>query len=303
MKETIKQRNFKSEVFSLLFIVISSILMLIENIAVSENETLSLALYITAFLFAVFCLAVRAVNKSLDKNLSADLVVCVCSFAAFLLGFYQTGILSAMIFEYVNIISINLSSFIYKNSKMRYIRVFERAKQRVKLSDIEIGDRILVNEGEVLPFKCKDTVSGKMMNSGEIVTQSTVVEVYSQSNIYRDYEPDFQNTDKIGKISLIAVAGIFAVSTIICVVLGVLGGTMETTVYNILTVLVCLPFELTFLRLKSKKANIIYLTVGTVITAILIVLSILGVFPLWIAVIIRCVITFSLKNSMNFIKL
>ena len=303
MKEIIKQRNFKNELLSLLFVAIASILMLIQNIAVSQNETLSLTLYIISFFFSVFCLAVRAVNKALDKNISADLIVCVCAFVSFLLGFYQTGIISALVFEYIYIIFILISSFIFKHRSKNYVRILSDAKQRVKLYNVEINDRILVNEGEILPFKCRDTVSGNLMQAGESVPKNTVVQVYSLPNIYKEYEPDFVNADKSKKLSLLVAAGLLLVSAIICIVLNVLGGAVDVAVYNILSVLACLPFELIFLKFDTKNTNIIYLSVSGIVTLPLVALSIFGILALWIAVTVRAVITFSFKIIMNFMKL
>ena len=82
-------RSVKNEIISLCAIFISSVLMLIENITVFNNESLSLFLYTVAFLFSVFNFSVRGISSIMEKRITKDFVSAIVVFGVFLAGFYQ----------------------------------------------------------------------------------------------------------------------------------------------------------------------------------------------------------------------
>lgn len=293
-------RSIKDEIISLCAVFISSILMLIENIVVFNNEGLSLFLYTLAFLFAVFRLAVRGVSAIMEKRITKDFVCSIIVFAVFLAGFYQNSILSALVFELFNVIIQMISNKTFVSRTSGYIRILENAKERVTLSDINANDSIFILKGKTIPFDCKDQLKNQEYKTFDIAEKDMLVTVTEKSLIYAKFEKKNIHLDRLRKILSLVLIGLFLILSIISIVIGVKTNGIDSVIYSIFAMLLCFPFDFIWIKPTIKKADTIYVSAVFAVFLTLMILMFFSVFSLWILMIISCILSLLSHIYLNF---
>lgn len=293
-------RSIKDEIISLCAVFISSILMLIENITVFNNEGLSLFLCTAAFLFAVFRFSVRGISALMEKRITKDFVCSIIVFSVFLAGFYQNSILSALIFELFNVIIQTASNKTFISRTSGYIRILENAKERVGLSDININDSIFILKGKIIPFDCKDQLKNQEYKALDIAENDLLVTVTEKSLIYAKVNKDNSFLDRLRKILSFVLIGEFLILSIISMIIGVKTNGVDSVLYSIFAMLLCFPFDLIWIKLTIKKADTIYVSAVFAMFFILMILMFFSVFSLWILMIISCVLSLLAHIYLNF---
>ncbi len=297
MKESFKIRNKKRDLIILCSIFLSSLIMLIENLTVSDNEALAVCLYIAAFAFAVFNAAVRAVSGLLERRLTDAVLITIASFTAFLLGYYQSAVLSALLYEYIRMAAriINCKLF---SKKTKTVRILSDSKQTVSLSALKKGDTILVIAGECPFVKCADKVSGETLEPLDKPARDTVAEVIECEPVCREHAfavNSLQNSKKIGFLASVAL--IIAVGAVFMII-GVKSSSVTVSVYKLLCAILCLPYPVLCIDLTSNRANIVLSAVYFAVCAVFTALIYAGFIPMWTAVLIKCV----LQSAMLILK-
>lgn len=294
-------RSVKNEIISLCAIFISSVLMLIENITVFNNESLSLFLYTVAFLFSVFNFSVRGISSIMEKRITKDFVSAIVVFGVFLAGFYQNSILTALIFELFNVIIKIASNKTLILRTSGYIRILENAKESVRLSDIRLNDSILILKGNKIPFNCKDKLQEREYKTFDIAENDLLTTATEKCMVYAKFNKDNLILDCSRKIFTLVLISVLFVLAIISIVIGVKSNGFESVLYSIFSMFLCFPFDLIWIKPTTKKADTIYVSVVFGIYLILMVLMFFSVFSLWILMIISCVLSLFAYIYLNFI--
>lgn len=297
MKESFKIRNKKRDLTILCSIFLSSLIMLIENLTVSDNEALAVCLYIAAFAFAVFNAAVRAVSGLLERRLTDAVLITIAAFTAFLLGYYQSAVLSALLYEYIRMAAriINCKLF---SKKTKTVRILSDSKQTVSLSALKKGDTVLINAGECPFVKCTDKVNGETLGPLDKPERDTVAEVIECESVCREHTFAVNTLQNSKKISFLASVALIIAVGAVYMIIGVKSSSVTVSVYKLLCAILCLPYSVLCIDLSSNRANIVLSAVYFAVCAVFTALIYTGFVPMWTAVLIKCV----LQSAMFILK-
>ena len=292
MKIILGKLNSKDQLIPFVLLAVTSVIMIIENMTSNTSELYSTIMCIVALALGGFSIAVRAFQSIINRNLSNDLIVTICSFAAFILGFYQTGVISLLIYEFLRLLSDRTAHYVYNNSRTDCLLIKSDSKKRVRLSEIKKNDRFLVRAGTLFPFDCCDEIDETEYKIYEVAEKDTIITAPSESLLMPTVEYDNKAFDKLQRIAYVSAFGLILLLTVIYVVIGVISGSLELTIYKFFASIIAQPIELLYLTSSNKYVPII---VFGVLSAIFSVLTFIGFLPMWVSVLIRFAVVLAIR--------
>lgn len=154
-------------------------------------EQYKLGLYLVVVFLSGYKLIFEGIKDIFKFNFEEDTLMTIATIAAFILGEYPESCMIVLLFrlgEFIEDKAIensnkNIKDIIEIKAKTANILKEDESTEKIDVNEVEVGSRILIKPGELVPFDCKIIKGTTNLDMSSLTGESIPIEVKENDSI------------------------------------------------------------------------------------------------------------------------